>query len=135
MTESTCIDHLIKSAHKRISINNHAYFCLLFFQLEAYLKEAFTAFCRHRQNTTEGPDHAAWTKIAQRKPDIVGMAEILLAEKPELITRLKRLYKDRNAIAHEGQVALSFQMTSAMEDIETIAAEIELLFADLEAAP
>jgi len=128
------LDHLAPDIGKSISINDHAYFCLFFFQLEIHIKSSFTALCRHRLKMTEGPDHVAWATIAQRKPDIIGMAEILLAKKPELIALLKRLYKDRNAIAHEGQVALSFQITSAMEDIELIAFEIERL-PDLEAAP
>jgi len=116
-------------------INNHAYFCLFFFQIEVHIKSLFSALCRRRQGDSLGPDRAAWTNISQRKPDIIGMAEILLADQPELITRLKSLYRDRNAIAHEGRVTLSLEMTTVINDIETIAQELDLLFADPEAAP
>ncbi|MEI8395587.1 MAG: hypothetical protein WCF85_12675 [Rhodospirillaceae bacterium] len=115
--------------------NDHAYFCLLVFQLEQAIKSAFMRLCNSRGSKAIGADRIAWERVKTSKADFLTMVKFLLPDEIHLYHRAKELYRDRNKIAHEGELSLPIQMSTAQRDIIDISTRIHSALSDLEAAP
>ncbi len=116
-------------------VNDHAYFCLLAFQLEQFVRESFSHLCEAQLTTTTGVDRIAWERIKTSKADFLTMVKFLLPGDVHLYNRARELYRDRNKIAHEAELSLPIQMSTAQQDIEGIALKIRSALPTPEAAP
>ncbi|MEI7608198.1 MAG: hypothetical protein WCJ64_12550 [Rhodospirillaceae bacterium] len=116
-------------------INDHAYFCLLAFQLEQFVKDSFVRLCDARSLSTTGVDRIAWERVKASKADFLTMVRFLLPRDTHLYDRARELYRDRNKIAHEAELSLPIQMSATQRDIKEIATRIHSALSTLEAAP
>ncbi len=121
--------------HRNRQVNDHAYFCLLAFQLEQFVKYSFARLCDRRLMMAASPDRIAWERVKAQKTDFLTMLRFLLPQDTHLYDRARELYRDRNKIAHEAELSLPIQMSATQRDIEVITTRIKTTLSTLEAAP
>lgn len=126
---------LTSDFNREKEVNDHAYFCLLFFQFEDFIKTSFASLVRSRLNRASGADQVAWERVGGQRLDILSMIRFLLPDDSAAYGRIKDLYSKRNKIAHEAVLSASVDMTAVPDDLEIIADTIQTALSDLEAAP
>ena len=104
-----------------VEINEHAYFALLFFQFEDFIKDHFRALRLARLTRAKGPDRSAWEYIDAERVPFVTMIRMLLPERADLQRKVKQYYDFRNRIAHEAALSLTIVLEKAAADLKAIA--------------
>ncbi|MEI7608425.1 MAG: hypothetical protein WCJ64_13700 [Rhodospirillaceae bacterium] len=112
---------LFEELTKDKEINDHAYFALLFFQFEDFVKERFRGLRRTRLTVATRSDRAAWEYIDADRVSLLPMMRMLLPERADLRRKVKQYYDFRNRIAHEAALSLTIVLESAAADLKAIA--------------
>lgn len=112
------------------SINDQAYFVLLFSQLEAEVNRLCAELIRHKQAQSDWWDRRAWDILDPReKPlraiSLMNRVALLTAKGGRVYNRVKELYEARSMIAHGELLAAPLDLAKIAKEMQDIASQLQ----------
>ena len=118
------------------AIHDHAYFCLIYAQLECFAKQCAGKLCELKKSKSRGSDKAAWEIIGiDGKIPIKKRIKLLLPNDSHVHSQFAKLSDDRNSIVHDAKLDIPLEIFETIKNAKAIADKIRSALTTLEAVP